>query len=85
MLHCFVLRELRLAIVLKRNKCTLVAHLVTVVWCREDGDTLAVVLDKVAFVLDFVRTDKQLQIVVFQESLCNIRPERQTWNKGLQV
>jgi len=46
--------QMDLESVVKMNKSALVAHLITVVWCREDCDALASVLHLVPFVLAFV-------------------------------
>lgn len=50
--------------VTKADEGCFVSHLVAVVWRAEDGDTLAVVLHDVSLVLNFVRANNKLQIVV---------------------
>ncbi|OAK99480.1 hypothetical protein IQ06DRAFT_18923 [Phaeosphaeriaceae sp. SRC1lsM3a] len=56
----------------------LVVCAVAVVWCREDGDTAAVVLDLVAVHADLVGSDDGIETIVFAKSLGDVRSELQS-------
>lgn len=58
--------------------CSLVSHLVTIVWCREDSDTFAVVRNLVALWLHLVAPDDVIQFVLLQEPFGDVRAKLAT-------
>lgn len=77
MRHGVELGKVELVIRADFDKSTLIVGAVTVVGCREDGDTASIMLDLVTFHAYLMRPDDGLEAVVLAESLCNIRSELQ--------
>lgn len=69
------LSELWHTVFMKGDECTLVADLVTIVWCREHGNTLAIMHHLIPSIFNFVTADQKLQTIVLEKSLCHVRAE----------
>mmetsp|Transcript_27443 Transcript_27443/g.76717 ORF Transcript_27443/g.76717 Transcript_27443/m.76717 type:complete len:271 (-) Transcript_27443:709-1521(-) len=72
------LEEFRLAVLLQPNYGRFVAHLVAVIGCREDSNTLSAMSNFVSLRFHLVAADDQLQIVLRQKTCRHVGPERHT-------
>lgn len=78
MRYSIELVEVQLELRANVNVCTLVLSAVTVLWCREDSDTAAIVLDLVSLHPDLVTSDNGFKTVVLAEALGNVGSELET-------
>mmetsp|Transcript_2866 Transcript_2866/g.6499 ORF Transcript_2866/g.6499 Transcript_2866/m.6499 type:complete len:230 (-) Transcript_2866:1055-1744(-) len=73
--HRVKLSEFGLHVCLKADKGSLVPHLVAVVWCGEDGDGLAVMINLIPLVLALVAPHEKFQVVGLQKPLSHVGPK----------